>query len=242
MADISGLTPGRTVLMQGNEAIARGALEAGVSFAAAYPGNPSSEILQTLADSAEGAGIYAEWSTNEKVALEAAAAASYCGLRAMASMKQNGVNVAQDFICNLTISGSGPGGLVLVTCDDPGAISSTNEEDARFIAKLADLPLLEPSTPAEALAMMKFAFDLSEDIENLVVVRAISRLSHTRSGVVPGELAVGRPRPAWDPKRVITTIPAVPRHQVMKDKLAEAGGSWPPVPLTATAGRMTRSC
>lgn len=89
-----------------------------MSLAAAYPGNPSSEILQTLADSAASAGIYVEWSTNEKVALESAAAASYAGLRGMASMKQNGVNVAQDFICNLTISGS-RGGLVLVTCDDP---------------------------------------------------------------------------------------------------------------------------
>ena len=128
MADLTKLIIGELALLQGNEAIARGALEAGLSLAAAYPGNPSSEILETLADSAASAGIYAEWSANEKVALEVAAAASFTGLRAMASMKQNGVNVVQDFICNLTISGT-RGGLLLVACDDPSGISSTNEED-----------------------------------------------------------------------------------------------------------------
>lgn len=224
MADLTQLVPGEITLLQGNEAIARGALEAGVSFAAAYPGNPSSEILEALADSAESAGIYVEWSANEKVALESAAAASFSGLRAMASMKQNGVNVAQDFICNLTISGSGPGGILLVTCDDPSGISSTNEQDARFIARLADLPLLEPSTPAEALAMVRFAFELSEAIENLVVLRSLSRLSHTRAGIVPGPLPQGRPRPRWDPAVRRFTIPVVPLHQRMHQKLEKAGG------------------
>jgi indolepyruvate ferredoxin oxidoreductase alpha subunit len=223
MADLTKLTPGQTTLLQGNEAIARGALEAGVSFCAAYPGNPSSEILEALADSAASAGIYAEWSVNEKVALESAAAASFTGLRAMASMKQNGVNVAQDFICNLTISGSGPGGLVLITCDDPSGISSTNEQDARFIARLADLPLLEPATPAEALAMAKFAFELSEEIRNLVVLRSLSRLSHTRAGLTPGELPTDRPQPFWDPKTNYFTMPVVPMHQKMHEKLARAG-------------------
>ncbi|KMY67772.1 indolepyruvate ferredoxin oxidoreductase [Desulfocarbo indianensis] len=223
MADLSKLMPGETVLLQGNEALARGALEAGVAFCAAYPGNPSSEILESLADSAAGAGIYAEWSVNEKVALESAAAAAYTGLRAMASMKQNGVNVAQDFICNLTISGSGPGGLVLITCDDPSGISSTNEQDARFIARLADLPLLEPATPAEAMAMIKFAFELSEEIQNLVVLRSLSRLSHTRAGIVPGPLPQTRPKPYWDPKVNHATMPVVPLHAKMHEKLARAG-------------------
>lgn len=223
MADLSKLVPGETALLQGNEALARGALEAGVAFCAAYPGNPSSEILESLADSAVGAGIYAEWSVNEKVALESAAAAAYAGLRAMASMKQNGVNVAQDFICNLTISGSGPGGLVLITCDDPSGISSTNEQDARFIARLADLPLLEPATPAEAMTMIKFAFELSEDIQNLVVLRSLSRLSHTRAGIVPGPLPSGRRKPYWDPKVNHATMPVVPLHSKMHEKLARAG-------------------
>ena len=223
MSDVSQLEPGRPVLLQGNEAIARGALEGGVVFAAAYPGNPSSEILATLADSAAGAHIYAEWSVNEKVALEAAAGASFSGLRALASMKQNGVNVAQDFICNLTISGTGPGGLVLITCDDPGGISSTNEQDARFIARLADLPLLEPSTPAEAHAMLPMAFALSEEIRNLVVVRSLGRLSHTRAPVTPGKLPEKRPRPFWDPAQCYRTLPAAPLHQVMHQKLERAG-------------------
>ncbi len=221
MADLTKLAPGAAVLLQGNEAIARGALEAGISLAAAYPGNPSSEILESLADSADSAGIHVEWSANEKVALESAAAASFTGLRAMASMKQNGVNVAQDFICNLNISGV-RGGLVLVTCDDPSGISSTNEQDARFISRLASLPLLEPATPEECLAMMRFAFELSEAIGNLVVLRSVSRLSHTRAGVVPGELPAGRALPYWDPKTRWFTVPVVPRHQVMLDKLARA--------------------
>lgn len=222
MADLTKLKPGVIALMQGNEAIARGALEAGVSLAAAYPGNPSSEILESLADSAASAGIYVEWSVNEKVAVETAAAASFTGLRAMASMKQNGVNVAQDFICNLTISGT-RGGMVLVTADDPSGISSTNEEDARFIARLADLPMLEPATPAECLAMTKFAFELSEAIGNLVVLRSLSRLSHTRAGVLPGPLPGPRPQPHWDPRVAWSTTPVVAKHQAMKDKLQKAG-------------------
>ena len=133
-------------LLMGNEAIARGALEAGISFAAGYPGNPSSEIIETLAKEAKNHRLYVEWSINEKVALEVAAAASFAGLRALATMKQNGVNVASDFITNLTLSGTGAG-LVLVTCDDPSGISSTNEQDARFIARLADLPLREALLP-----------------------------------------------------------------------------------------------
>ena len=224
MPDLTKLTPGKTILMQGNEAIARGALEAGVQFCAAYPGNPSSEILQNLAESSASAGIYAEWSANEKVAMESAAAASFSGLRAMASMKQNGVNVAQDFICNLTISGIGSGGLVLLTADDPSAISSTNEQDARFIARLASLPLLEPSTPDECRRMMKFAFELSEAIGNIVVVRSVSRLSHTRSNVTPEALPTDRRKPYWDPKTNHFNMPVVPKHKVMLEKLVKAEG------------------
>ncbi|ADK84256.1 Indolepyruvate ferredoxin oxidoreductase [Desulfarculus baarsii DSM 2075] len=223
MPDLTKLAAGQTVLLQGNEAIARGALEAGVQFAAAYPGNPSSEILQCLADSAQSAGIHAEWSTNEKVALESAAAASFCGLRAMASMKQNGVNVAQDFICNLTISGVGTGGLVLITADDPSGISSTNEQDARFIARLACLPLLEPSTPDECRRMIKFAFELSEAIQNIVVFRSLSRLSHTRGNVAPGPLPGQKRAPHWRTGQNFITMPVMPKHQIMLDKLAKAG-------------------
>ena len=216
-------------LLMGNEAIARGALEAGIFFAAGYPGNPSSEIIETLAKEAKKHRLYVEWSINEKVALEAAAAASFAGLRALATMKQNGVNVASDFITNLTLSGTGAG-LVLVTCDDPSGLSSTNEQDARFIARLADLPLLEPSSPQEALEMTRFAFDLSEAIHNLVVLRSVSRLSHTRQNCRVGELRREDPRPAVDLTKVFHTFPVMARHQVMHDKLrqaAEAGEQSP---------------
>lgn len=220
MTDVSKLQPGAQVLLQGNEALARGAVEAGVAFCAAYPGNPSSEILETLAASAQGAGLYAEWSANEKVALEAAAGASFAGLRAMASMKQNGINVAQDFICNLTISGTGPGGLLLVTADDPGSISSTNEQDARFIARLAELPLLEPATPQECLEYARLAFDLSEHCGTVVVLRGLSRLSHTRAGVTPGPLGGPKPKPHWDPAKIYKTMPVSINHPKMHQRLA----------------------
>jgi indolepyruvate ferredoxin oxidoreductase alpha subunit len=220
--------PGIQLLM-GNEAIARGALEAGVSFAAGYPGNPSSEIIETLAGETSRHRLYVEWSINEKVALEAAAAASFSGLRALATMKQNGVNVASDFITNLTLSGTGAG-LLLITCDDPSGISSTNEQDARFIARLADLPLLEPSSPQESLEMTRWAFDLSEELQNLVVLRSVSRLSHSRQNCRVGELGRSDHRPYFDLNRLYHTFPVTAKHQAMHEKLtraALAGGASP---------------
>jgi len=212
---------GIQALLQGNQAIARGALEGGVSFCAAYPGNPSSEILETLAEAATCLPIYVEWSINEKVALEAATAASFAGLRAIASMKQNGVNVASDFLTNLSLSGI-KGGLVLVSCDDPGGISSTNEEDARLFATLADIPLLEPSTPVEALEMTKWAFTLSEEIQNIVLLRSVSRLSHTRSNVTLGPLPEFSASPRVDTSIQFHTFPVVPKHITRHDKLDKA--------------------
>jgi indolepyruvate ferredoxin oxidoreductase alpha subunit len=133
-------------------------------------------------------------------------------------MNKNSVTIALDFICNLAISGVG--GLVLVTCNNPSAISSTNEQNACFIARRA--LLLEPATPAECLAMTRFAFELSKAIGNLVVLLSVSRLSHTRAGgVTPGELPVSRLQLAWNLKVLWLTVPVVPRHQVMLDKLAK---------------------
>ncbi len=149
MSVLSQDSPGKKTLFMGNEAIARGAIEAGVQVCAAYPGNPSSEIIGSLSQVAEELGLYVEWSVNEKVALEVATAASFAGLRGLTAMKQNGLNVASDFLLNLNLSGS-KGGLVVVVCDDPSALSSSNEEDSRLYAKMGDLPLLEPSTPKEA--------------------------------------------------------------------------------------------
>ena len=221
MSSIIQRSGGINVLLQGNEAIARGALEGGVVFCAAYPGNPSSEIIETLAEAAQKLPIYVEWSVNEKVALEAATAASFANCRAMVSMKQNGVNVISDFLTNLTLSGT-KGGLVLISCDDPAGISSTNEEDARLFAKLADIPLLEPATPQEALEMTRWAFELSEKIENIVMIRSVSRLSHTRSNVLLGDLPEFRPNPHFDLDSAFHTFPVVEKHKMRHKKLDQA--------------------
>src|SRR4030043_1527841 len=135
MSILSKDSPGKSTLLMGNEAVARGAREAGVQVCAAYPGNPSSEIIGSLSQVAEELGIYVEWSVNEKVALEVAAGASYAGLRGLTAMKQNGINVASDFLLNLNLTGT-KGGFVVVVCDDPSALSSTNEEDSRLYATL----------------------------------------------------------------------------------------------------------
>lgn len=188
MAKIEIDAPGTSQLLIGNEAIARGALEAGIGFAAAYPGTPSSEIIGSLAQIAKEIGIYVEWSVNEKVAMEAAAGASFAGIRALAAMKQNGVNVVSDFLANLVMSGIGKGGLVLVSCDDPSAISSSNEQDTRPIAKWLDIPLVEPGDFQEAKDMTKWLFELSEEIGTLCMLRSVTRIAHARGNVKLGEL------------------------------------------------------
>ncbi len=221
MKEITQKRGSSDLLLQGNEAIARGALEGGVVFCAGYPGNPSSEIIETLAEAAKDLPIYVEWSTNEKVALEAATAASFSGCRALVSMKQNGVNVASDFLTNLTMSGT-KGGLVLVTCDDPSGISSTNEEDARVFARLAGIPLLEPATPQEALEMTRWAFELSEIIKNVVMIRSVSRLSHTRANVTIGDLPDFEVRPYFDTDMSFHTFPVVSKHEARNAKLNRA--------------------
>ncbi len=178
---------GERRLFMGNEAIARGALEAGISVAAGYPGTPSSEIIENLAKVSAARNLYVEWSVNEKVALEVAAAASFAGLRALCVMKQNGVNVASDFLLHLAGSGT-RGGLVLVPCDDPGALSSVNEGESRHFARLVEVPLLEPGNFNEAKEMIRYAFTLSEELRTLVMVRSVTRLSHASGDVILGEL------------------------------------------------------
>lgn len=224
MKEISERNGGTTLLLQGNEAIARGALEAGVLFCAAYPGNPSSEIIETLASASDELAIYVEWSANEKVALEAATAASFSGCRAIVAMKQNGVNVVSDFLTNLTLSGT-KGGIVLVACDDPGGISSTNEQDTRVFAQIADIPLLEPSTPQEALDMTKWAFELSEEIRNIVMIRSVSKLSHSRSNVKTGKILERIVTSRFDlDSSPFHTFPIVPKHRLRHEKLDRTMG------------------
>lgn len=174
-------------LLMGNEAIARGALEAGVNVASGYPGTPSSEIIETLARVSGERNLYVEWSTNEKVALEVAAAASFAQLRSLCAMKQVGMNVASDFLLHLALSGT-RGGMVVVTCDDPGALSSSNEGESRHFARMFEIPLLEPGDFQEAKDMAKWALELSEEIRNVVVIRSVTRVSHASGNVKFGTL------------------------------------------------------
>ena len=167
-------------IMSGNEAIARGAYEAGVKVAAAYPGTPSTEILETIAR--EYKDIYAEWSTNEKVAFEVACGASMAGARAMACMKHVGVNIAADPLMTVSYVGVN-GGLVLVTCDDPELYSSQNEQDNRHYARFAKIPMFEPSDSQEAKEFVKLAFEISEQFDTPVMVRSVTRISHAK-GIV----------------------------------------------------------
>ena len=187
MSYIIEAQPGSRHLMMGNEAIARGALEAGVRVAAGYPGTPSSEIIENLAKAAARAGLYVEWSANEKVAAEVAAAASFAGLRSLCVMKQNGINVASDFLLHLAGSGT-RGGMVLVACDDPGALSSVNEGESRHFARLLEVPLLEPGNFQEAREMIRWAFELSEELRTFVMIRSVTRLSHASGNVTVGEI------------------------------------------------------
>lgn len=212
---------GKELLMMGNEAIARGALEAGLHVAAAYPGNPSSDIIETLAKVADEMGIHVEWSVNEKVALEVAAAAAVSNGNALAAMKQNGLNVACDFLLNLNLTGI-RGALVVVVADDPSGISSSNEEDSRIFAKLADLPLLEPATFHEAKEMVRFAFDLSRHIGNPVIVRSVTRISHARGNVVLGPLPKERPPLKFDTSFPLCPLPTALTHPVLHRRLDQA--------------------
>lgn len=197
MPDIDIDAPGTSSLLMGNEAIARGALEAGIGFAAAYPGTPSSEILQTIANVAKRRGIYAEWSVNEMVAMEAATGASLAGIRAVASMKQNGTQVVIDFLGNLVMRGTNAG-LVLISCDDPSAISSSNEQDTRPIAKWLDIPLLEPGDFQEAKDMTKWLFDLAEELSTICMLRSVTRIAHARGNVKLGEFRTEEQKAYYD--------------------------------------------
>ena len=221
--------PGKELLLMGNEAIARGALEAGVRVAAAYPGTPSTDIIENLAAVAHSMGLYVEWSINEKIALEVAAAASFAGMRSICAMKQNGLNVASDFLLTLNLVGV-KAGMVLVTCDDPSAHSSNNEQDSRLFAKMADLPLLEPSTFQEAKEMTQWAFSLSEEIGSLVLLRGVTRTSHARGNVTLGKLPRIETKARFDKSKQWLTQPVLQRHNQLHltlDRLEEVFASSP---------------
>uniref|UniRef100_A0A7J3PLS2 Indolepyruvate oxidoreductase subunit IorA n=1 Tax=Staphylothermus marinus TaxID=2280 RepID=A0A7J3PLS2_STAMA len=163
----------------GNEAIARGALEAGICFAAQYPGTPSTEIMETLVEVAKDVGIHVEWSVNEKVAFEAAYAAAIAGVKSLTAMKHVGLNVASDILMSSAYSGVNAG-FVIVTADDPNQHSSQNEQDNRWYGLLAHLPVVEPSSPRDAYRLIKEAYSLSEKYMTPVIFRTTTRISHTR--------------------------------------------------------------
>jgi len=207
-------------LLSGNEAIARGAYESGAKVATAYPGTPSTEILESLSTYA---GLHAEWSPNEKVALETGMGAAFGGARALVVMKHVGVNVAADPLFTLSYTGL-RGGLVLVTADDPELHSSQNEQDNRNYAKFAKVPMLEPSDSQEAKDFTEMAFDLSEKFDTPVMLRTTTRVSHSKSIVLVGEPAepTGKPQLVKDPmKFVMLPANARKRHPIVEKRMEE---------------------
>jgi indolepyruvate ferredoxin oxidoreductase alpha subunit len=214
---------GKVLFLLGNEAIARGALEGGIGVAATYPGTPSSEIGNTLARIAREAGIYFEFSTNEKVALEVAAAASACGLRAFTFMKHVGLNVAADPYMTVAYTGV-RGGFIILTADDPSCHSSQNEQDNRYFGLLANVPVLEPSNPQEALEMTREGFALSERFELPLLMRTVTRVNHMRAPVTLGSLPQPKTKGKFDkdPGRfVVLPSTARKRHAVLLQQMAK---------------------
>ncbi len=223
---------GDVLPLMGNEAIARGAWEAGVKVAAAYPGTPSTEILESLARY-PATDLYAEWSTNEKVALDVAIGAALSGVRAIACMKHVGLNVASDSLMSQSYIGA-HAGLVLVVCDDPGIHSSQNEQDTRLFARFAGVPVLEPSDAQEACDFTRLAFELSEAFDTPVIVRSTTRLSHTRSVVRVGERVVPPSKGFVDAPGKTVTIPANARrlHPKLIAREAKLAAWFETSPLT----------
>ena len=224
----------KTELLSGNEAIARGAFEAGVTVATGYPGTPSTEILEAIA--AFKSDIYSEWSPNEKVAFEVAVGASLTGARSIVTMKHVGLNVAADPLMTFSYIGA-VGGLVVVVADDPGMHSSQNEQDTRHYARFAKIPILEPSNSEEARDFVALGLQLSEEFQTPVILRTTTRVSHSRSLVKLGErVASAKPRGfVKDPPRYVP-IPLWGR--VMRRNLEERLRKMQPVVCASTANRI----
>lgn len=207
------------LLLSGNQAVARGAMECGVSVATSYPGTPCTEILETLSTYSS---VQAMWSTNEKVAYEVALGAAFAGARAMVSMKHVGLNVAADPLFSSVYTGVN-GGLVVVVGDDPSANSSQNEQDSRHYARAAKLPMLEPSDSQDALELVKHAFEISEQFDTPVLLRMTTRLCHSKTVVEIGAAPPERARatgfvPDFD-KFVLLPRQAIQRHAVIENRL-----------------------
>ena len=219
-------SPGEKIMLLGNEAIARGAVEAGVAFATTYPGTPSSEVSLNLFQMSQESDLYFEYSTNEKVSLEVAAAAANSGLRTFCMMKHVGLNVAADPLMTLSYIGV-TAGMVILTADDPAMFSSQNEQDNRYYAKFGHLPMLEPSNVAEAKDMIKAAFELSETLKQPVILRTTTRINHSNAFVTFGEIKERETKGRFerDPMRCVT-VPAVARglHVKLLERMDKAAG------------------
>ncbi len=206
--------------MTGNEAVARGCYEAGCTFASAYPGTPSTEILENVAQYKEN--IYCEWAPNEKVAMEVAIGATMAGARSLAAMKHVGVNVAADPLFTLGYLGVN-GGFILVSADDPGCHSSQNEQDNRYYAKFSKIGCMEPSNSQESKDMIKSAFEISEKYDTPILFRMTTRICHSKGLVEFGEREeVGAKEYQKNPAKWIATPANAKRlHPIVEDKLVE---------------------
>jgi len=216
--------PGKRMLLLGNEAIARGILEAGISVVTTYPGTPASEIGDSVSAVAAEAGLYMEYSTNEIVAVEVAAGAANCGVRALTAMKHVGLNVAADALMTLAYTGV-RGGHVIVTADDPECYSSQNEQDNRLYALLSNLSCLEPSDAQEAKDMVTSAIEMSEKLELPVLLRTTTRVSHTRGPVTYGKITKPKLKGEFvrDVRRlVMVPANARPMHGRLLEKVEKA--------------------
>lgn len=190
--DLNQLVNGKSgdkEFLLGNEAAVRGAIEAGVSVAATYPGTPSSEIGNIFSILAKDAGLFFEFSINEKVAMEVAASSAASGLKSFTFMKHVGLNVASDSFLTAVYTGT-PGGMVVLSADDPSMFSSQNEQDNRHYARLANCPVLEPSNPQEVKDMMKYGYELSKKFSIPVILRTTTRISHMRGVVELGDVEI----------------------------------------------------
>lgn len=203
-------------IMLGNEAIARGAYEAGVKVSSAYPGTPSTEISEYLAKYDE---VYTEWAPNEKVAAEVAIGASISGVRSLACMKHVGLNVASDPLYTFSYTGVN-GGSVFVVADDPGLASSQNEQDTRMVARAAHVPVLEPSDSSEAKEFVKFAYELSEKYDTPVILRTTTKLAHSQSTLELNERVEIEDKEYQRsvPKYVMMPASAIGRHLAVEDR------------------------
>jgi len=225
-------------LLLGNEAIVRGALEGNVRFVAAYPGTPSSEIIDRFYQIAPEAGVYVEYSVNEKVSMEVACAAAISGVRSLCSMKHVGLNVAADAFMTLAYVGV-KAGMVIVVADDPSLHSSQNEQDNRYYAKMAGVPMLEPSTPEEAREMTLAALDLSEKYQVPCILHTTTRVNHCRAPVTLGTIPTERPPAKFnkDPFNLVV-VPMVGRklHLALLEKLPKLQREAEQSPLNRITG------